>query len=82
MSLFRRDMVDDSLVYPVSESTEAVIQRTIEGIQRMIKVHSSPQGEDKEEQSSSSVIKVNPSMKKHWKLKIKILQDSQEMQTS
>jgi hypothetical protein len=67
-------MVYDSLVYRPSSSTEAIIQRTIEGIQKLI----NPQcgnmisGED----ATAVVITVNPVMKKHWELKIKILQDA------
>jgi hypothetical protein len=42
-------MVDNSLVYPVSSSTtEAIIQRTTEGIQKLIKVHNSPGDEEGE----------------------------------
>ena len=51
-------VIHDSLVYQPSSSTEAVIQRTIEGIQRLIKVHNSSQGEYKEE--PTPVIEINP----------------------
>jgi hypothetical protein len=54
-------MVHNSLVYQLSDSTEAVIQRRIEGIQRMIKIHNSPnQGEEEEEQEEEPAIKINP----------------------
>jgi hypothetical protein len=43
---------NDGLVYPLPDSTEAVIQRTIEGIQRLIKIHNSPQGEGDEEEKT------------------------------
>ena len=42
---------NDGLVYPLPDSTEAVIQRTIEGIQRLIKIHNSPQGDEEEEKT-------------------------------
>ena len=35
---------NDSLVYPTPDSTELLIQRTIEGIQKMISIHEN-QGE-------------------------------------
>jgi PleD family two-component response regulator len=70
-------MVHNSLVYRSSSSTEAVIQRTIEGTQRLIKIHNSPQGEgDEEEGEQEPVIQINPAMKKHWESEIKILRDA------
>jgi hypothetical protein len=68
-------MVHNSLVYRSSSSTEAVIQRTIEGIQRLIKIHKSPRGEGDEEEEQEPVIEINPAMKKHWEREIKILRD-------
>jgi hypothetical protein len=68
-------MVDDSLVYRSSSSTEAVIQRTIEGIQRLIKIHNGPQGEGDEEEKEP-VIQINPAMKKHWQSEIEILREA------
>jgi hypothetical protein len=67
-------MVHDSLVYRSSSSTEAVIQRTIEGIQRMISVNNNSQGEEEEEEEPA--IKINPAMKRHWESEIKILRDA------
>jgi|SRR5215211_3777676 len=70
-------MVHNSLVYQLSDSTEAIIQRMIEGIQRMIKIHNSPQGkEEKEQEEKEPAIEINPAMKRHWELEIKILRDS------
>jgi hypothetical protein len=43
-------MVHDSLVCQHSSLTEAVIQRTIEEIQRMIRVNNSQGGEEQEEE--------------------------------
>jgi len=54
----------------IHDSTEAVIQRTIQGIQKMIKVHESPAEEGK------AVIQINPAIKRHFELQIKILQDA------
>jgi hypothetical protein len=59
-------------VDPVSDSTELVIYRIIEGIQRMIKVNNSQRGEEEEE----SAIRINPEMKNHWELEIKTLRDA------
>jgi hypothetical protein len=51
LSLFHRlDIVHNSLDHRSSSSTEVVIQRTIEGIQRLIKNHDSSQGEEDEEE--------------------------------
>jgi PleD family two-component response regulator len=70
-------MVHNSLVYRSSSSTEAIIKRTIEGIQRLIKIHNSPQGEgDEEEEEQEPVTQTNPAMKRHWESEIKILQDA------
>ena len=70
-------MVHNSLVYRSSSSTETVIQRTIEGIQRLIKIHNSPQGEgDEEEEQEPAVIEINPAMKQHWETEIKILREA------
>jgi hypothetical protein len=49
-------MAHNSLVYRSSSSTEAVIQRRIEGIQKMIKIHNSPQGEEEKETAMSFLI--------------------------
>jgi hypothetical protein len=64
-------MAHNSLVYRSSSSTEAVIQRTIEGIQKMIRVRDSPPGEE-----GKAVIQINPAMKRHWESEIKILREA------
>jgi PleD family two-component response regulator len=84
-------MAHDGLVYQSSSSTaaEAVIQRTIEGIQMLMDPqynnnnnnNNSQRLRDKEEEgqssvASSSVIEINPVAKRHWELQIEILQDS------
>jgi hypothetical protein len=66
-------MDHNSLVYQSSSSTEAVIKRTIEGIQRMISINNS-QAQKEEEKGDNSAVKINPVMKKHWESEIKILQ--------
>lgn len=66
-------------VDPVSDSTELVIQRIIEGIRRMIKVNNSQRGEgeeEEEEEEEESAIRINPAMKNHWELEIKTLRDA------
>jgi hypothetical protein len=63
---------NDGLVYPPLDSTELVIQRVIEGIQRMIRVRDSPPGEEE----GKAVIQINPAMKRHWESEIKILRDA------
>jgi hypothetical protein len=67
-------MVHDSLVCQLSDSTEAIIQRMTEGIQKLIKVCNT-QGDEEEKEEESS-IKINPAKKEHWELEIKILRDS------
>jgi PleD family two-component response regulator len=81
-------MVHDGLVYqsPGSTAEEAVIQRTIEGIQMLMNPqynnndNNSQRLRDKEEgqstAASSSLIEINPVAKRHWELQIQILQDS------
>ena len=56
------------MVDTIDDSTEVVIQKMIEGAQRMIKVNNS-QGEESE-------IKINPAMKRHFELEIKTLQNA------
>jgi hypothetical protein len=68
-------MVDNSnFVYSVSDSTELLIQRTIKGIQKMIRPYGS-KGEA-EQITKAAVIEINPAMKRHWKSEIKILRDA------
>src|SRR5215212_2272760 len=61
------------VVYPVSDSTatESIIQRTIEGIQRMIKPYDG--NDDDGYETTKAVIEINPAMKRHWESEIKIL---------
>jgi PleD family two-component response regulator len=68
-------MVRDSLVYRPYSSTEAVIQRTIEGIQRMISLHNT-EGEKGTTTRKEEVIEISLAAKKHWELQIKILRDT------
>jgi len=66
------DNNNDSLVYPVHDSTELIIQRTIKGIQKMIRPY-----ECKEDETPRvAVIEINPAMKKHWESEIKILREA------
>jgi hypothetical protein len=46
------------------DSSELVIQRSIDGIQRMIRPYES-KGEA-EETTKTAVIEINPAMKRHW----------------
>jgi PleD family two-component response regulator len=55
----------------IHDSTEAVIQRTIQGFQKMIRVHESPA-----EEEGKAVIQINPAVKRHFELEIKILRDA------
>jgi hypothetical protein len=52
------------LVYsiPAADSTEEVIQKMIEGAQRMIRINNSQEEEPE--------IKINPAMKRHFELEI------------
>lgn len=67
-------MVHNSLVYQPISSTEAIIQRTIKGIQKLI----NPQHGNMtpEEEAAAAVIEINPVMKRHCESQIKILRDS------
>jgi hypothetical protein len=57
----------------ISQSTEVIIQRTVEGIQKLL----NPQhGNTTLEEEAAAVIKINPVMKRHWELEIKTLQDA------
>ena len=70
-------MDHDSLVYQPSSSTEAVIQRTIEGIQRMISINNSSQGEEEGVRTGKELaIEISLAMKRHWESEIKILRDA------
>lgn len=71
-------MVDnnDNLAYPTPDSPmESLIQRTIDGIQKMIKGHDN-QGPEEDGAISNAGIEINPAMKRHWESEIKILRDA------
>ena len=79
-------MVSIELVYSTGHddndnSTEAIIQRMIEGAQRMIRVSNNNNG-----QEEKSEIKINPAMKRHFELEIErereTLQNAPEMKKS
>lgn len=70
------DDKNDGLVHIINDlSTELVIQRAIEGIQRMIRPYA---GDDAEGKASvtKAVIEVNPAMKRHWESEVKILREA------
>jgi PleD family two-component response regulator len=54
-----------------SDSTEEIIARQIESIKKMIRVHGSAR-----EEEGKAVIQINPAIKRHFELEIKILQDA------
>jgi hypothetical protein len=56
------------LVYSIQDSTEAAIQRMIEGTQRMIRVNNSQREEPE--------IPINPATKRHFELEIETLQNT------
>jgi hypothetical protein len=58
----------------ISDSTEVIIQRTVEGIQKLL----NPQygNTTTPEEEAAAVIKINPAMKNHFELEIKTLQDA------
>jgi PleD family two-component response regulator len=68
-------MVHDSLVYRPSSSAEAIIQRTIGGIQRMMSLHNT-EGEKGTTTRTEEVIEISLAAKRHWELQIKILRDT------
>lgn len=71
-------MVSLSLVYSTLPSTEVIIQRTIDGIQRMISVNNNNQGseEDGAKTGNQPEIEISLAMKRHWESEIKILRDA------
>jgi hypothetical protein len=67
---------NDGLVYHLSNSNaESIIQRTIEGIQRVIKPYAGNDGTD-DETTKAVIIEINPAMKRHWESEIKILREA------
>ena len=83
MNVHLASLVDsnDSLVHPIPASTAGLlIQRTIEGIQRMISIHKN-QGEgekekEKEGAATEEVIESSLAAKRHWELQIRTLQET------
>ena len=64
---------NNGLVYSVSDSTEIIIRRHMEGIQKLL----NPQhGNTTPEEATAAVITNNPATQKHFELKIKTLQDA------
>jgi methyl coenzyme M reductase beta subunit len=65
------------LVYSIPHiavsTAEGVIQRMIEGIQRMIRVNNNNNYSREEE---SEIIRINPAMKRHYELEIETLQNA------
>jgi hypothetical protein len=55
------------LVFSIDDSTEAVIQRKVEAIQRFIKVSS---------EADDRTLIINPAAKKHFELQIRTLQNA------
>jgi len=69
------------MVNSIHDSTaeEVIIQRTIEGIQKMISIHDdNNQGEKKRVTTTTkeAAIEISLAAKKHWELEIKILRDA------
>ena len=67
---------------PADSHNESVIQRTIDGIQRMISVHPY-QGAGEEQESATAggggkepAIEISLASKRHWELEIKIVRDA------
>ncbi len=68
------------------DSTEVLIQRTIDGIQRMISIHNKNQGEGEKEKEGATtttttttteeVIEISLAAKRHWELQIRTLQEA------
>jgi hypothetical protein len=57
----------------ISESTEVIIQRNVEGIQKLL----NPQyGNTTPDEEAAAVIKINPAIKSHCELEIKTLQEA------
>ncbi len=59
------------------DSTEVMIQRTIEGIQRMISIHKDRgEGEKERGATTEEVIEISLAAKRHWELEIRTLQEA------
>ena len=66
MNIHCASMVDNdsNLVYTIPDSTVKIIQRAIEGIQKMIRPYESKEGET----PPVTVAQINPAMKRHFEL--------------
>jgi hypothetical protein len=69
------------LIYSTSaHSTEVIIQRTIDGIQRIISVRNNNSQGEKEEGAPTgkepTTIEISLAMRRHWESEIKILRDA------
>jgi hypothetical protein len=60
------------LVYSIQDSTaEVVIQKMIEGRQRMIRVsNNNNNNSDSQQAEEPEIIRINPAMKRHYELEI------------
>jgi hypothetical protein len=65
------------MVYSINDTTEVHIQRTIEGIQRLITIHPPSQGDegDGAPTRKKPAIEISLAAKRHWESQIKTLQD-------
>ena len=65
---------NDGLVYLLPDSSEVIIQRMIDGIQRMISVNNNSQGEEEVNGAVTgkelTTIEISLAMKKHWESEI------------
>ena len=60
-------------------AAEEIIAKQIEGIKRMIWVHGDPfqeENDDDDDEKAQGTIQINPAMKRHWELEIKILREA------
>ena len=74
-------MVENSkgILYTTHDSTtEVIIQRTIGGIQRMITLHPSSQGDEGDGAATRKepAIEISLAAKRHWELQIKTLREA------
>jgi len=59
------------VVYSIQDSTELVIQKMIEGCQRMIRVSNNNNNDSQQKE-----VRINPAMKRHFELEIETLQNA------
>jgi hypothetical protein len=65
------------LVNSILDSPEVIIQRTIEGIQRMISLRNNQGEEEKGRRTTTEpVIEISLTSKRHWELQIRTLQEA------